>query len=454
MKISFDLTQGSVGPLIRQVAIPASIGFFFNTMFNVVDTYWGGQLSTQSLAALSLSFPVYFIIIAVAQGMAVGATALIGAALGKNDPSQARLYFLQAVMFSALLGIGLTFLGLIVAPSLFGILGATGEYLDICLDYMNVIFFGAVFFVLNFVVNSLLNARGDTRPFRNFLIVGSILNIGLDPWFIYGGFGLPAMGIAGIALATILIQALGLLYLVKKCFDSGLLEHIHLKRLLPKPAIITEIAYQGLPASCNFATIGIGIFVITYFFSLFGKAPVAAYGVATRIEQIILLPSIGLNIATLSIVAQNCGAGRYDRIHETLNTALRYGFVIMALGTAIVFFFANPLVTLFTDDPAVIDIGTDYLRVMAFLLYAYVVLFVHVAALQGMKLPMFAIYIGLFRQLLAPAALFSLFAVALDFRLPGIWWSVFVINWLSAGISFFYARRVLNAQRGCTEKKQ
>ncbi len=454
MGIHFDLTQGPVGPLIRQVAVPASIGLIFNTMFNVVDTYWGGQLSTQALAALSLSFPVFFIIIAVGQGMAVGTTALIGSALGKKNPDQARLYFLQAIVLSIALSVVLTFLGLIISPLLFSILGAEDIYLDICLQYMNIIFLGSIFFVLNYVVNSLLNARGDTRPFRNFLIAGSLLNIGLDPWFIYGGFGMPAMGIAGIALATVLIQAVGFVYLLKKCLDTGLLSKTDTKTLIPQPALLAEIAYQGLPASCNMATIGIGIFVITYFFSLFGKTPVAAYGVATRIEQIILLPSLGLNIATLSLVAQNCGAGRYDRIREAMRLALRYGFYIMIIGTGIVFSFAEPLVQAFTNDPAVIAIGTDYLHIMAFLLYAYVVLFVHVAALQGMKMPLFAIYIGIFRQLIAPCLLFYLFAIVLDFKLPGIWWSIFAINWLSAGIAFYYARHVLAGQYGCNEPER
>jgi putative MATE family efflux protein len=412
-------------------------------MYNVVDTYFGGLISTQALAALSLAFPVFFIIIAMGNGISTGATALTANALGAGDRKEAKLFAIQGITFGVLTAFALTFFGFYTSPFLFSVLGASDEYLMISVGYMNTIFLGAVFFMLIYMFTSILNAMGDTRPFRNFLILGFLLNILLDPWFIYGGLGIPAMGFIGIALATVLIQVIGCFYLGFRVHKTGLISNKELQDIFPKFRPFVEIARQGFPASFSMITVGLGIFVITYFISKFGKEGVAAYGIATRVEQIVLLPSIGLNVATLTIVAQNNGAKLFDRVRETVKTGLRYGAFLMAIGTVGVLILARYLMGLFTDDASVIEIGTTYLRISAFLLYGYVILFLHVAALQGLKRPMFAIWIGLFRQILAPVILFHLLSQVLDFGLLGIWWGIFSINWFSAGVTLFYARWVM-----------
>ncbi len=437
------LTARPIPVLIRQVAIPASVGFFFNTMFNAVDTWYGGRISTQALAALSLSLPVFFLIIAVGSGLGAGTTALIGAALGKGDRRTAETFASQGLFFAIAISIVLTLAGIAGSRPLFTTLGASGEYLRICRAYMDVIFAGTVFFVTNYMLSAILNALGDTKPFRNFLIVGCLLNVLLDPWFIYGGFGVPPMSFAGIALATILIQAMGSGYLLIKVRQTPLMAATCLRSLRPRLAPLREIALQGLPAAANLLTIGLGIFVIIYFVSDFGKEAVAAYGAAMRVEQIMLLPTIGLSTATLAIVAQNSGAGLFARVAEVVRTALAYGGAIALFGTATVFLFAEPLMALFTADAAVIAVGQSYLKISAFILYAYVVLSINVAALQGIRQPMFALWIGLWRQIVAPVALFWFLTRELGAGLSGIWWGIFGIAWSAAGVAWFYARRQL-----------
>jgi putative MATE family efflux protein len=429
--------------MIRTIAIPASVGFFFNTLFNAVDTWWGGQISTQALAALSLSFPVFFILIAVGSGLSSGATALIGAALGRGNLTEAETFSAQGISFGILIAVLLTAIGLAGSRTLFSLLGASGAYLRICLAYMNVIFAGSLFFVVNHMLGAILNAQGDTKPFRNFLIAGCLLNVLLDPWFIHGGFGVPPMGFAGIALATVLIQAAGCLYLCSMVRRTSLGRACRPGSLRPRLAAFREIAHQGVPAAANLFTIGLGIFVITYFVSGFGKEAVAAYGAAMRIEQIALLPTIGLSTATLAIVAQNSGARLFGRIKETVRTALLYGCIIMLFGTTALFLLAGPLMAFFTTDPTVIAIGRAYLQISAFLLYAYVVLSVNVAALQGMRKPMFALWIGLWRQIVAPATLFWFLTQRFGLDLTGIWWGIFGINGSAAVAAWIYARRQL-----------
>lgn len=208
-----------------------------------------------------------------------------------------------------------------------------------------------------------------------------------------------------------------------------------------------RLAHYIFPAGLNLATIGIGIFIITWFVSRFGQEAVAAYGIATRIEQIALLPTIGLNMATLSIVGQNFGAGFHLRIRDTVYTAVRYGFIFMVAGGIILFIFAAPLVGLFTSNPEVIQIGRVYLQIAVLIFWAYVMMFVMVSALQGMGKPIYAIWIGLYRQILAPIVIFYLFTEVFEFGLPGVWWGLFLITWSAALFTWYYIHRTMKNYR-------
>ncbi|MBL9127601.1 MAG: MATE family efflux transporter, partial [Verrucomicrobiales bacterium] len=317
------LTTDPIPRLVRELAIPASVGFLFNTLFNVVDTWWAGRISTEAQAALSLSFPVFFILIATGSGIAQGATALVANALGARDPDTARHYSAQSGLLAVGVGVVLLGVGWAIAPFLFRILGAREEYLGLSLAYMNVILGGSVFFLLQSVLNGGLQAQGDTRTYRNALVCGCLLNAVLDPWFMYGGAGLPAMGIAGIALSTVLITAGGTVYVAYRLRRTPIGKAFTRRDFRPSAAAFREIARQGLPASLNMMTVALGIFVITWFVGRFSPEGVAAYGIATRIEQMILLPTIGLNIATLTLSGHNFGAGRLDRVRVAWSTSVR-----------------------------------------------------------------------------------------------------------------------------------
>jgi putative MATE family efflux protein len=443
-----DLTTAPIPGLIRRLAIPASIGFFFNTMYNVVDTYFAGQLSTAALAALSLSFPVFFVLLAMGSGFATGATALIGNALGADNRREAACTASQGLLMSTLLGVVVMTVGFLAVEPLFRLLGATDAYLQICLDYMHTILLGAFLPLTGFMLNGILNSQGDMVSYRNYLIGATALNVVLDPWLMFGGLGVPAFGIRGLALATLIAQFLGVVYLAWRVRGTGLLYRSSGAVWRPHGPTLRAITGQGLPASLNMMTVALGIFIITWFLSRFSQNAVAAYGVATRIEQMVLLPTIGLNVATMSLVAQNAGAGRFGRVRAIVRKALSYGAVVMVFGSALVWFSSDFLMGLFTDDPAVIGIGGHYLRIAAFVEYAYVLLFVNTSALQGLKMPAFALWIGLYRQLAAPMVIFWLTTRVFGWGLNGIWWGVFGVTWSAALLAVWYARRQVDRLAG------
>lgn len=438
-----DLISAPIPHLVRRLAIPAGTGFFFNTMFNVVDTWYGGQLSTTALAAMSLSFPVFFLILAVGSGVSSGATTLIGNALGRKDSDEARRYLSQSLSFALLHALILTVIGLALAPRIFTLMGAKGEYLAHALSYMNVIFAGSSFFLLNFVMNAILNAHGNTMAYRNFLIGGFFLNLILDPWFMYGGAGLPPLGLAGIALATVLIQCAGVLYLFSQLSKTGSMPYFRLDDLRPRWIYFRELFRQGFPSAMNMMTVSLGIFIITWFAGRFGEQAVAAYGIGTRIEQIALLPVMGLNISTLALTAQNFGAGRIDRIRETVRVSLRYGVLFALCGAAAALLYRHQLMGLFTNDATVIGVGARFLAIEALVMPAYVLLYINVSVMQGIRMPLFGLTIGLFRQIAGPLFVFPLFTTIMGLGLVGLWWGIFGITWSAALVVVAYVSRTI-----------
>jgi Na+-driven multidrug efflux pump len=280
-------------------------------------------------------------------------------------------------------------------------------------------------------------------PYRNFLIGGFFLNLILDPWFMYGGAGLPALGLAGIALATVFVHVLGVVYLFSQIVKTGSMPSLRLADLRPRWLFFRELFRQGFPSAMNMMTVSLGIFIITWFAGRFGEQAVAAYGIGTRIVQIALLPVMGLNIATLALTAQNFGAERFDRIRETLRVSLCYGVILALAGTGGALLYSRELMGFFTEDRAVIETGVGFLTVEAYVLPAYVFLYISISAMQGIKMPLFGLIIGLYRQIAGPACVFHLFTTVMGLGIIGIWWGIFGITWSAALIVMFYVSRTL-----------
>lgn len=435
-----NLLADPIPRLVRSISIPASAGYFFNTLYNVTDTWFAGRISTDALAALSLSFPVFFVVIAVASGLSTGVSALLANVLGGGRDGEARMLASRALVFTLAVSVAITLGGILGCGPAFRLMGAAPEPARLAASYMVIIFAGSVFFNLNHVFNAFLVARGDTHTYRNVLLVGVVLNAILDPWFIYGGFGLPALGFDGIAASTILIQAGASAYLYVIARRRGLMDPSLRAHQLDAQSAGLILSQSG-PAMLNMSTIGIGILVLTYFVNEHGTAAVAAYGIATRIEQIVLLPAIGLNVAVLAVVGQNNGAGNYKRAREAVASALKFGGIILLPGFFAMIAVPEYAMKLFSADPAVVSPGADYLRIAAFILYAYVILFVIGAALQAIKHPMFMVWVGLYRQLFAPVVIIFCLTRWTPLGLWSVWTSVFITTWSAAAVTAWYGRQ-------------
>jgi len=443
MSIDRSLLTDPIPRLVRSITIPASIGYFFNTMYNVVDTWFAGLISTDAQAALGLSFPVFFVVIAVASGLSTGVSALIANAIGSGQKQTANRLATQSITFTLLASAVISVMGVLLAEPVFRWIGAAPEPARLATTYITIVFSGSVFFNVSHVLNSFLLARGDTHTYRNVLIAGVLLNIVFDPWFIYGGLGLPAMGFKGIAISTILIQALGCFYLYYRVHTRSAMDRLSRQSMRLTRESAMEILHQSGPAMLNMMTVGLGILILTYFVNVYGTESVAAYGIATRIEQIILLPAIGLNLAVLSVVGQNNGARQFDRVRECVRIALRFGLYVLVPGFLLMVIWPEYAMAFFTRDLDVIRIGAEYLRVAGFLIYAYVMLFTLTAVLQAIKQPMYAIWMGLYRQLFAPLVIIFLLSRYTELGVWSVWVSVACTTWSAALFTLWYTHHTM-----------
>ena len=424
-----NFTKDPLPSLFKKIAIPAIIATLFQTLFNVVDTFFAGKISAEALSALAKSFPIYFILIAASVGVTVGGTSLIANSIGEKNKTNILNYFGQTIIYGIILSFIVTFIGLFFASNIFSLMGSTIEVINLGLKYTNVIFSGSIIFISVVALNSLLHAEGDTKTFRNVLILSFFLNILLNPLFIFGYGPIPAMGMTGIGVATIICQIIAFLLLLIKIINSKSLKNISIKNFYPNIDFLTKIFFQSAPISAALFMISIGNFIILYYASKFGEPAVAGYGSAARFEQILLLPVLGLNTAVISIVGQNFGAKEYFRVKQSYYQAITYGTVLMFVAGLIIFFSADKIVSIFSNNADVINYGTIYLKISALIFPAYPIYFISNGFFMALKKSSYAMNLNIIRNVLLPIPTI-IFANFIGGSYTNFFWSYCLFNWI------------------------
>jgi putative MATE family efflux protein len=431
-----DLLKDNIPKLVRKLAVPAMIGTLFQTLYNVVDTFFAGKISPEALSALSKSFPIYFIIIATSIGVTVAGTSLIGNSIGEKDNKKTLNYFSHIIYYGILISIFITILGLYFSERVFFLMGSTEEVASLGLEYTNIIYSGSFLFILVVSLNSLLHAEGDTKTYRNVLVISFLLNIILNPILIFGFLFIPAFGVKGIGIATIISQLVSFLIILFKVLKNERVRNITNEYLVPKFLFFKNIFFQSMPISVSICGYALAAAIIFTYVGQSGEYAVAGYGVGTRIEQVVLLPILGINTAIISIIAQNYGANNLVRIKETYFTAIKYAFIIMITAGTLVFLSASVITSFFSSDPEVIEYGKRYLKISAFVLPAYPVFFLSNGFFMALKKSENAMISNFFRNVLNPIAVFYI-AKYINASFETFFWLWVGINWFFS-ISYFF----------------
>ena len=441
--LSSDLTVGKISKLIRVIAIPAVVGTFFQTLYNIVDVKFAGMISPYALTGLAKVFPVYFVIIALSAGLSIGATALVSNYLGKKDFNRASLLFSQSIIVAIMSSVFVAIFGVYLAPIILKFLNTDVNTFVFAIDYINVIFIGSIIFFLLVVSNVALTARGDTKSYRNVLIFGFFLNIFLNPLFIYGFGPIPAMGVSGIAIATLCAEFIGLIYILFKVLKTEIKDFVSLNCFIPKKDMIIEILKQSMPTSISMISVGLGIFVLFYFVSQYSDVAAGGYGAGVRFEQLFLLPIIGLNTSTLALVGQNYGALKFNRVEEIYSKTIIIGVSAMLLGGTVIYFSSGSVMGFFTDDPEQIYYGSQYLKIAAFIGPVYPIFFISGALFQGLKKAHYQTAVNLLRMIIFPLIFLTIGVKYFDINFKEMFLILLVINWIFGLLVLFFSRRLI-----------
>ena len=416
-----------------RLSIPASMGMVFNTLYNLTDIWFAGYLSDGALAGMSIAGSVFFLLLSIGIGIQAGASAMIAPGVGRGETSEIKDWVNNvsgmAIGFSVLSFV----LGALVARPLVVLLGAEPHVEPLAMEYLWVTLAGSIGFTLSFGAAGALMAMGDTKSNRNALAIGFVANFVLNPLFTFG----LGLGVSGLALATVVIKLATAFYLLRvlaKRLD------IRIRPAFDWPRW-QALLKQVLPASFNMLTIVLGGFITVALIGQFGSDYVAGYTVGLRLEQLLLLPALGLNSAVMALAGQNMGVGNSARVAETYQKSLLIGLAMAVVSIPLMYFLSPLMMGLFTDNKTIMSTGVTYLRIDTLAFYAYVVLFQSVAILQAIQKPMFPLYLGIARQLVIPASINYVLIVLWDYPIVSMFYTIVIVVMISAVVAYFYTQR-------------
>ncbi len=444
-----DLTTGPMSLHFKNLAIPAAFGMLFSTLYNIVDVYFAGLISTDGQAGLAIGFQAFFILMAIGFGLGSALSALVSNAIGDRDPESVRLFISQGLSFGVIATLVLIVIGQWGGPALIALVSEPGAYRDAAYGYFRWLIFALPGFLLAFGGNGILQANGDTRTMQRAMMVAFVVNIGLNPLMMFGIPGVwSGMGFNGIAAATVISQTGVMAYILFRISKLDDLSGLARADFIPRIGIFRTITGQMLPPSFAMLVMFISGFVVQYYLKSFGGEAIAAYGVALRIEQILLLPVIGMTGALLPIAGQNFGAKNYDRVREAVKFCWTLGIVMTAIAAPILWFGGHFALGLFTDDAAVIEIGASYLKVDAILFPVYMMLFLINSFLQALKQPIWTLWISIYRQGFGVAFFVWLLTDPFGFGVVGVWLGIAIAVVSGAMFAFILASRIADKTIG------
>lgn len=419
--IEYDLTEGPLSGHFRRLAIPAAIGMLFSTLYNIVDTFYAGYFGTQAQAGMTIGFQAFFILVAVGFGLSSAMSALVGNAKGRKDDADARRLAVQGIGLAVVATVAMMVIAVLAGPSLIAVVSEPGAYRDAGLSYFYWLILALPGFIIGPSANGILQARGDTLTMQRALVVAFFVNVALNPLLMFGIPGVIAgMGFNGIALATVLSQSGVAVFVLSRVVGRAMMQDLKLSEFVPDPTKYYEIIAQAFPAGFALLVTFSSGFIVQYALKDHGEAALAAYGITMRIEQLFLLPALGITISLVPIAAQNYGAGSPERVREAFHRCWLIGVVMTMAAFPFLWFGGAYGTRVFSDDPEVIRISALFLKVEAVILPIYVVIFSVNALLQALKKATWTMWIGIYRQWIGIALFIWLFAVVMDGGLTGV----------------------------------
>jgi len=432
-RLRFLAPPGSLtdGPIVRsliRLAWPVMLANLFQTLYDFADRLWLARLGVVGVATVQLSFPLVFLVLSIAAGMTVAGIALVSQSTGAGRRDEANHAAGQVVAFIGLLSLALTGIGLAVARPLLTLMRPEPELLEAASVYLRTIYAGIPLMFGTFVITALLNGSGDTVTPMILMAVSNVVNVALDPAFIFGWGPFPEWGVFGAAFATVLsrglVSAIGFALL----FSGRLKVHLRLRDLRLRWGMVRRIVSIGGLAAIGQSGTALGFSIMNGLLARLGTAVLAAFGIGNAFISIVLMPAMGLGQATATMVGQNLGAGEPLRARQSAWAGMALSSGILVTFAVFVLALRTALIRVFVDDPEVIALGREMLTYVGVAFPFMGIIQVVNGTYQGSGRTFYSMFFELFRLWALRLPLVFVLAIALGLGAKGVWLAMFGSN--------------------------
>lgn len=434
--------EGPIPRALLTLALPIILANILQTGYQLTDAFWVGRLGASAVAAISVSFPVTFLVIALGSGLAMAGATLTAQYMGAGRQDMVNHVAAQTMLMVVISSVLFGALGYALAPHLLTLLGVAPDVYKNALGFMRISFIGIIFVFTYSMFQALMRGVGQTR-IPLYIVAGTVLlNFVLDPLFIFGWGPIPGQGVMGAAFATLITQALasGIGILVFLRGRHGI--KLSWRSFAPDTSYIKRAFFLGLPGSVELSTRALGLMIMSFLVSSFGTLTIAAYGVGSNILQVITIPVMGMSMAVSTLVGQNIGAGNINRAAKVtqLGTSLSFGVLTL---TGVVAWFCAPLLVSFfiPDDADVINAGAKFIRIMCLAWGGIGIQLCIVSAFRASGNMLIAMVIAMVSQWMIQFPIAYILSKHTILHEQGLWWSFPITNIAVALVSICWFAR-------------
>lgn len=435
---SFDprLLEGSIVRSLVLLAVPIMGANILQVAYQLVDAFWVGRLGAAAVAAVSITMPLMFVLIAAGMGFAIAGTTLIAQYTGARDHKMVDHVAAQTLLTILAVSVVLGALGFALAPWLLHLMGVTPDVYRNALSFIRVVFIALPFTFLYAMVQALMRGVGEVKV-PLYIVAGTVVvNFFLDPILIFGWFGAPAMGVTGAAIATLIAQLMAAIVALWVLFGGRFGIHVRWRDFKPDFAFVKRAFLLGYPASIEQSARAVGMTLMTFLIVSFGTIVTASFGVATNVINVALIPAMGFSMATSTLVGQNIGAGNISRAEKTARLSALVTFIALSLLGLVCSLLATPIVRFFVpQSPQVITEGAHLLRIVSWSFGFVGLQFALLGVLRAAGEMLAAMTTSLVSQWLLSLPLAYLLSKHTALGADGLWWALPLSNIVTACIA-------------------
>jgi putative MATE family efflux protein len=419
-----DFTQGSLNRAIVLLAIPMVLEMVLESLFAVVDVFWVGRLGADAVATVGLTESMLSVVFAVGFGLGLSTTAMVARRIGEKDAPGAAVAGVQAIVIGAVTSLAIGIPCWIFAPRLLQVMGASPQIVATGSGYTRIALGGCGVVLMLFLNNAIFRGAGDAAVAMRLLWVSNIINLILDPCLIFGWGPFPRLGVTGAALATLIGRSVGVLYQFYRLLRGTERIHILTSQLRVNLQVLLRLLRVSLTGILQFAVADVSWIGLVRIVSMFGAAALAGYTIAIRIVIFVILPSWGLSNAAATLVGQNLGAKQPERAEQSVWRTGLYNMVFLGSVGVFFIFFAEPIIRLFTSDPAVVPLAVSCLRILSYGNIGYAYGMVMLQAFNGAGDTITPTIVNFFGFCMLELPLAYVLAVPLHLRTNGAYYAI------------------------------